>query len=172
MIGERYAPVTRVRRANERSGRLTRLQRTIAQPAVSGRARLALPTSNSVLTQLGLAMTLVAFAAMVYLFQASQVSILEMNIADLQNQQVQIRVDNAALQMTASSLQSIQRVDNIATNQLHMFKPDMSSVMWITPVTPRILPIRAVNAEVVQAQRHSQPLAWMQNLARFVRASL
>jgi cell division protein FtsL len=117
-------------------------------------------------------MSLVAFAAMVYLFQASQVSILEMNIGDMQNQQVQLRIDNAALQTTASSLQSLQRVDAIATTRLHMTRPDISTSMWITPVATRITAIRAMNADMVDAQRQSQPLAWMLNAATFVQSSL
>jgi cell division protein FtsL len=172
MIGERYAPTTRVGAASEHSVGITPRGRAIARPAIAGRARLSLSLGNSVLIQLGLAMSLVALAAMIYLFQASQVSILEMNIGDLQNQQVQLRVDNAALQMTASSLQSIQRVDAIATNQLHMTKPDISSSIWITPVNPHLTAIRAVNADVVAAQRQSEPLAWMQNFATFVKSSL
>jgi cell division protein FtsL len=172
MIGERYAPATRVRATAKRYNRGTLRERLIARPAVSGRERLSLSTGNSVLIQLALAMSLVAFAAMVYLFQASQVSILEMNIGDMQNQQVQLRIDNAALQTTASSLQSLQRVDAIATNHLHMTRPDISTSIWITPVAPRITAIRAMNADVVDAQRQSQPLAWMQNVATFVKSSL
>lgn len=172
MIGERYAPAARVR-ATPKGSSIGRLRgRLVARPAVSGRERLSLSIGNSVLIQLALAMTLVAFAAMIYLFQASQFSILEMNISDLQNQQAQLKLDNAALQTTASSLQSIQRVDTLATTQLHMIKPDVASFMWITPATPRMPAIRAVNADLVQAQRQSQPLAWMQRFAQFVQSSL
>lgn len=172
MIGERYAPASRVRPTPKGSG-IGRLRgRLVARPAVSGRERLSLSVANSVLIQLALAMSLVAFAAMIYLFQASQFSILEMNISDLQNQQAQLRVDNAALQTTASSLQSIQRVDTIATTRLHMTKPDMGTFMWVAPATPRMPVIRAVNADLVQAQRQSQPLAWMQHFAAFVQSSL
>ena len=148
MIGERSAPATRVRATAKRSSRGSVRERLIARPAVSGRERLSLSAGTSVLIQLALAMSLVAFAAMVYLFQASQVSVLEMNIADMQNQQVQLRIDNAALQTTASSLQSLQRVDAIATNQLHMIRPDISTSMWITSAAPRITAIRAMNADV------------------------
>jgi cell division protein FtsL len=172
MIGERYAPASRVRATSRGSTKGMLRQRLIARPAVSGRERLSLSIGNSVLIQLALAMSLVAFAAMVYLFQASQYSILEMNIADLQNQQVQLKLDTAALQTTASSLQSIQRVDTIATTQMHMTKPDVGSLMWITPATPRMPVIRAVNADLVDAQRQSQPLAWMEHFATFVQSSL
>jgi cell division protein FtsL len=172
MIGERFAPATRVRSTAKRSSRGVLRDRLVARPSVSGRERLSLSTGNSVLIQLALAMSLVALAAMVYLFQASQVSILEMNIGDMQNQQVQLRIDNAALQTTASSLQSLQRVDAIATNQLHMTRPDISTSMWITPVAPHITAIRAVNADVIDAQRQSQPLAWMQNVVTLVKSSL
>ena len=172
MIGERYAPASRVRATPRASTKGTVRRHLMARPAISGRERLSLSIGNSVLIQLALAMSLVAFAAMVYLFQASQYSILEMNIADLQNQQVQLKLDNATLQTTASGLQSIPRVDRIATTQMHMTRPDMGSFMWITPATPRLPVIRAVNADLVDAQRQSQPLAWMQHAAKFVQSSL
>lgn len=172
MIGERYAPASRVRATPKVSNRVKLRTRLIARPAVSGRERLSLSIGNSVLIQLALAMSLVAFAAMVYLFQASQFSILEMNIGDLQNQQVQLKVDNAALQTAASSLQSIQRVDTIATTQMHMTKPDVTTFMWIAPATPRMPVIRAVNADLVAAQRQSQPLTWMRHFATLVQSSL
>lgn len=172
MIGERYAPATRVRVAAKTPRRATLRERLNARPAISGRERLSVSLGNNVLVQLALAMSLVAFAAMVYLFQASQVSVLEMNIADMQTQRVQLRMDTAALQTTASSLQSLQRVDAIATNQLHMTKPDISAAMWVTTVTPRLTAVRAVNADVVAAQRSSQPLAWMQTFVTFVQSSL
>src|SRR5579859_1321981 len=148
MIGERYTPASRVRTTPRGSGARGLRDRLVARPAVSGRERLSHSIANSVLIQLALAMSLVAFAAMIYLFQASQFSILEMNISDLQNQQAQLTVDNAALQTTASSLQSIQRVDTIATTQMHMTKPDIATFMWVTPAAPRIPAIRAVNAEI------------------------
>src|SRR5947209_5699863 len=172
MIGERYAPSTRVRTASTVSRKVTLRDRLISRPAVSGRERVSLSLGHSVFIPPGLAMSLIAFAAMVYLFEASQVSILEMNIGDLQNQHMQLRMDNASLQRPASSLQSIQRVDSIATNQLHMIKPDISTFMWVTPVAPRMQALHPVNADLVQAERRSQPLSWMQNAASFVKSSL
>lgn len=171
MIGERSAPARVGAQARKTSSRRWR-ERLLAAPAVSGRERLGLSFGNSPLIQLALAMTLVAFAAMVYLFQASQVSVLEMNISDLQTQRVQLRMDNAALQTTASSLRSLQRVDTIATERLHMTKPDISNSMWVTIAAPRLPAIRAVNADTIEAQRRSQPLAWMRSFASFVRSSL
>jgi hypothetical protein len=95
-----------------------------------------------------------------------------MNIGDLQAAQTQLRMDNASLHATATSLQSLQRVDAIATNQLHMARPDLSNTIWIRPVTPRLGVIRAVNADTVEAQRQSQPLAWMRRAIAVVRSSL
>lgn len=172
MIGERYAPATRVRATPRSSKKVTLRDRLIDRPAVSGRERLSLSVGNSVLVQLALAMTLVAFAAMIYLFQASQMSILEMNISELQNQQVQLRVDNASLQTTAATLQSIPRVDTIATTQMHMTKPDMATFMWISPANPGMPVVHAVNADVVAAERRSQPLAWMKQFLTAVQSSL
>lgn len=172
MIGERYAGIGQAGAVRARPTRRSLRARLAAKPAISGRERIAQTLGDSVLVQLMLAMALVAFAALLYLFQASHVSVLEMNISDLQSQQVQLRMDNAALRSTATTLQSLQRVDAAATGRLHMTRPDLSTTIWIRPVVPRLSSIRAVNADTVEAQRQSQPLAWMERALAAAKSSL
>jgi cell division protein FtsL len=124
------------------------------------------------MVQLMLAMSLVAFAALLYLVQASQASVLEYNIAELQAQQVQLQATNADLHAQVTALQSPTRIDLLARNQLHMTKPDISTAIWVRPVMPRITSPRPLNADLVEAQRASQPLAWLQHLVTFVKLSL
>jgi cell division protein FtsL len=124
------------------------------------------------MVQLMLAMSLVAFAALLYLIQASQASVLEYNIAELQAQQVQLQAANAHLHAQVTTLQSPQRIDTLATTQLHMTKPDLSTAIWVTPVLPRVVFPRPLNADVVDAQRASQPLTWFEHMATFVKLSL
>jgi cell division protein FtsL len=119
-----------------------------------------------------LAMTFVAVAALLYLAQASQASVLEFNIADQQSQQIQLTAQNASLQSTAIALQSLQRVDQIATTQLHMTKPDPSSAIWVRPVIPNVVAIRPLNADTLSAQRQSEPLAWMARVITRIKSVL
>lgn len=168
MIGERYATAGRLARRDRSS--LPR--RWAARPAVAGRQRLAQALGQSVLIQLMLAMTFVALAALLYLAQASQASVLQFNIAGLQDQQAQLTVQNANLRATATSLESVQRIDTIAVRQLHMTTPALSRSVWVEPVIPQVAPIRPFNADTLSAQRRSQPLAWMRRFVALVRSSL
>ncbi len=143
-----------------------------ARSAVAGREQLTRNLAASIPVRLALAMTCVAVAGVLYLAQASQVSVLEYNTADLQNQQVLSSAQNASLRATAIQLQSLQRVDAAATQQLHMTKPGISNVVWIGPVNPPAIQVRPLNADVVSAQHASRPLAWMQAFILSVKSSL
>lgn len=169
MISERYAVAEKAAlRRRRREGPLTRVSRSVTVR----RERLSTLTAESTLVQLMLAMTCIVIVGLLYLAQASQVSVLQYNIAGLQYQQTALNVQNANLRATATQLQSLQRVDTAATTQLHMTKPDLSTAIWITPVTPPVVRIRPSNADTVAAQRASQPLAWLTNLYIAARSSL
>lgn len=144
----------------------------VARVARAGQERLADWLQSSVLVQLVLAMGFVALAALLYLGQASQVSVLEVNISDLQSRQVQLNADYASLEANATSLQSLQRVEHLATTQLHMTRPDLSTAVWVQPVLPRIVPLRPLNADTLAAQRASEPLAWIRHVVGLVQSSL
>jgi cell division protein FtsL len=113
-----------------------------------------------------------AIAGILYLAQASQSSVLEYNISVLQSQQAQLDGQNATLRATATQLQSLQRIDAIATQQLHMARPDLRTAIWINPVLLRAATVHSTHADLVAAERASQPLAWMKRFLRLVRASL
>lgn len=169
MIGEQYAVAGKTGlRQRRREGPLTRTSASIAVQ----RERLGQLTADSTLVQLILAMTCVAAAGLLYLAQASQVSVLQYNIAGLQYQQTTLNARNASLRATATQLQSLQRIDTAATNQLHMVKPDLSTAIWITAAAPPVVRIHAFNADTVAAERASQPLAWMTRFVTVVRSSL
>ena len=157
MIGERYAAPSG--RAQTRASRGPAIRER--RPLWPGRARLLDSLSRSVLVQLTLAMTFVALAALLYLAQASQVSVFQFNIAALQAERTQLTTDNATLNTTATGLQSLPRIDLIATGQLHMTKPDLSTTVWLAPVLPSVAPLPPVHADTQTAERQSQPLAWM-----------
>lgn len=167
MIGEQYA-APRQAPQRRREGRLTGIDKSVTVK----RRRLQRVAAESTLGQLMLAMTCVATAGLLYLAQASQVSVLQYNIAGLQNQQVTLNAQNASLRATATQLQSLRRIDAAATAQLHMTKPDLSSAIWVNAVTPPPVQIRALNADTVAAEQASQPLAWMKHLFTLVRSSL
>jgi len=174
MINERYAPAGRIGATAHHRPRPSWRTRLAVRPALLGRERVAKTIGHavSVPVQLALAMSLIACAFMLYLFQASQTSVLEMNIAHQQATQMQLQLENAALQTSATRLRSIQRVDTIATNQLHMTKLALSQSVWIYPIVPVVRPPVPAGTDTFTAQRQSEPLSWMYRLATFVGDSL
>lgn len=141
-----------------------------ARPAVAGRRRLGELLHQSVLMQLMLAMALVSFAALIYLNQASNVSVLQFSITDLQRQNVELQIENANLYASATSLSSPQRIQSLATSQLHMTKPPYGSIIWIKPVVPAV-PEPAPDSSLA-ARQQSQPLAWMRHVIHLVGSAL
>jgi hypothetical protein len=116
-------------------------------------------------------MTFVAVAALLYMAQAGQVSVQQININTLTGERMNLVAANTRYRAISTTLQSAQRIDTGAT-QLHMTAPPPSSVLWLNPVVPQVAPIRPVNADALSAQRASQPLAWMEHAVAFVRSSL
>jgi cell division protein FtsL len=127
---------------------------------------------TSVLARLVTAMALFAVAGLLYLAQASQVSVHEFNIADLQQQQATLTMQNASLHAQATSLQSPDRIAQIAGTRLHMAPPDLSRAIWITPVLPTVAPVPGSDADTEAAMQGSEPAAWMQRLVTLIQSSL
>jgi cell division protein FtsL len=121
-----------------------------------------------------LAMACIAMAALLYLAEASQSSVLQYNIDALQAQRSQLSAQNANLQAQATSLSSIQRIGAEAADQLHMSRPGISSTIWLNPIVPWFSQpaIPTARAEILAAQRQSQPLAWMGRFLAFLESSL
>jgi hypothetical protein len=124
------------------------------------------------LARLMLATCFVAGAAVLYLAQASQTSVMEFNISELQQQELQLSLRSADLHGTATNLQSFTRIGNLATNQLHMIRPAPSATIWIHPVVPWVPASPLPEASRARAVQESQPLSWMRNFISFVAASL
>lgn len=160
VMGGTAAPV-RTRRAGAFS------ERAGPRPAVAGRQQLREFLRQSVLMQLMLAMALVSFAALIYLNQASKVSVLQFNIAALQSERIQLNIQNASLYATGTSLQSLPRIENLATTRLHMTRPDISNIVWITTSIPRVTAPSPDNS-ATKARLTSQPLSWMEQTIQFI----
>jgi cell division protein FtsL len=173
MIGQRLAvwgtAVPAVRKAN-RAAEAPRPQ-PVARRAIAGRIHLLAFLQRSVLLQLMLAMALISFAALIYLNQAGKESVLQFSIMDLQRQQIELNMRNANLYAEASSLDSLGRIETLASTQLHMIQPGQDSLTWIRPVVPRVAPLPPDTAGAA-AQRQSQPLAWMRHAIQFIAAQL
>lgn len=170
MIGQRNAVLAKaVGPARTRSRTIERKPKP-AQPAIR-RLDLHVLVRQSVLAQLMVAMALISFAALIYLNQAGKVSVLQFRITQLQSEQIQLNVRNANLFASATSLQSLQRIENVATTQLHMSSPNLSNVIWVAPTVPRVA-VPPPDPGVAAAQRASQPLAWMRHAIQFVGAQL
>ncbi len=165
MIGERVA--TGVVQARPRKSLLDRLP---AAPSIAGYQRLFALVGQSFLLRLAVALTLVFVAALLYLAQASQVSVDEFAINDLQQKQLNLASQNANLWAKASALQSLGRIETIATTKLHMASPDLQGIIWLSPVTPNIKVDRPRSVSTRQAIARSEPLAWMGGFVDFVRS--
>jgi cell division protein FtsL len=144
----------------------------MAVPSPRDVERLAQSLARSVLVQLMLAMTCLSIVALLYLAQASLASVAEYNIAELESARSQLTAQNASLHATITTLQSVQRIDIIATTQLHMAGAKPSDAIWIQPVVPAVPPIHPPEANTAAAQKQSQPVGWVARFVRFVRASL
>lgn len=171
MIGERYAVAPRVTRPGI-GGRPSPGRQWAAISARVSPWRLYQTLGDSPLVRITLAMALLAVASLLYLTQASQVSVFQYNIAYLQAQRVQLTGDNTALRAQAISLQSLARVQHIATTRLHMITPDIRSTLWVSPIYPHLPTVRRLDEDTVAAQQQSQPLYWLKDFVHFVRASL
>lgn len=174
MISERYAvaaqPVSRPA-PRTRTRKPTIRQQLARRPATAGRERLADALGGSLVIQLMLVMSLVVFAALIYLNQASHVSVLQYNISDLQIQQGNLRQVNAQLNAAASTLQSPARIENAAV-QFHMTKPEPNNTVWITVPVPQVQPIRPVTADITASEERSSPKAWVTNFVNLIHDSL
>jgi cell division protein FtsL len=140
--------------------------------AIAGRERLSRLIGDTVAVRLMLATVLVAIACLFYLAQASQVSVVELNIGYLQTEGARLNVENANLHASAAGYQSLPRISSEALNKLHMVQPDMSQTVWVRSVVPQIIVPRDAGREVKDAMTRSQPLAWMHRFVSLVRASL
>jgi cell division protein FtsL len=146
--------------------------RRFVAEAIADRKRPAVAFERSVPVKLTLAMVFVAIASLVYLAQASQASVIELNIASLQQEGSDLSVTNANLHAQAARLRAVTRVSQAAVTQFHMVQPNGSSIVWISIVVPRVTPQPDISISTLRAQRSSQPLAWVNNLMNTVVASL
>jgi cell division protein FtsL len=162
------AALPKARKGEARAGRGAERN---AMPAIAGREQLLTFVRRSVLLQLMLAMALIAFAALIYLNQASKESVLQFSIADLQRERIQLDMQNANLFASASRLQSLSRVYSLASSQLHMSPSRQNNQIWINPVYLRV-PALPPDQPASSASLQSQPLAWMQHAVQFIAAQL
>jgi cell division protein FtsL len=174
MIGERYAVAARpaVKPAIRTRGRRESLRTRLAgRHAIAGRARLAESLGQSLVVQLMLVMSLVVFAALIYLNQASHASVLQYSITYLRQDQSVLRQQNAQLNASQTELTSPARVET-AASQLHMAKPASGNTIWIQVPVPKVQVVKPITADVSAAQEQSSPRAWLDRAANFVKSSL
>lgn len=172
MIGERYAVGMRAAVVARGSRSTPLARRRITIPAGIGREMFGSLARQSMLARLMLAMGFFAIALLIYLAQASQVSVHEFAIADLRRDQMTLMIQSANLTATSTQLQSLTRVTAIATNGMHMTRPDVSSTMWVDPLLPAVQTPPSPAQTVAAAKHRSQPLAWMNRAITFIKSQL
>jgi hypothetical protein len=170
MIVERQIIASRTT-TTERAAAVSLGQRLAARPAIAGRERLAEALGESLVVQLMLVMSLVVFAALIYLNQASNVSVLQYKIGDLTVQQAQLRQENAQLNARRGYLQGPARIAASA-QQMHMVSHDISANMWLTVRVPVVHPVKPISADLAAAETRSEPQTWVRRFVGFVESSL
>lgn len=168
MIGQRYAgavrPATRSRRNAAR-------QSTVRRPASAGTEQIAEALGQSPVVRLALFMSLVVFAAYMYMNQATRASVVEYNIGNQRQSADSLRQQNVKLHAVNSALSAPGRI-RAAAAQLGMTRPDVSATIWIQVMTPQVRVVRPVDADIRVAQQESSPAAWLQHAYTFAKSSL
>src|SRR5579875_3143223 len=159
MIGDNYA-VARGLPAQRRSA-----VARVVEPLAAGPQRSLAALSRSDLVQLMLAMSLFAGAILLYLMQAENASVTQLNISMLQSQQAQLNAQLARSQTQASNLGTEPRVQYLATSELHMSAPGPANTVWLNVTLPpiqRVPPPVNVNRSALD----SEPLAQIKSFIR------
>jgi len=166
VIGDQYAVARRVSARRQEN-----VVERIVLPIAAGPQRLISSIGRSDLVHLMLAMSLFAGALLIYLMQAGKVSVIQLNISELQAQQTQLNAQVAALQAQRANLIAPSRVQSIALDQLHMGPPTSSNTVWVQSYLP---PVRVAprSGNVNAGIRASSPLAEIETFITFVRTSL
>ncbi|HZU12565.1 MAG TPA: hypothetical protein VFB58_06965 [Chloroflexota bacterium] len=172
MISERLIPRSQRLIPRSHGSRARGWRERVTLPAVAGRRRLGEALGRSVVIQLMLAMSFVALAALLYMVQASQITVQQINIAVLRSDRQQLVAQNAQFRSQAVALQSLQRIDSLATGRLHMATPDITTAIWVKPVFRRVTPLASPSGDIVAAQRASSPLTWLEHALTTVHDSL
>lgn len=136
------------------------------------RVRLAAQLESAVVPRLMLAMVLCVLAMLMYLQQASQMSVHQFAISNLQAEQSQLSLTNVNLHAQASQLRSVSRIQTIATTQLHMTPADPTKSIWVLITVPRVRPVVVVSSDTQAAKRISSPLHWMTTTLTWIREEL
>lgn len=145
----------------------------LARPPMGAlRTRLLDAFGNALVPRVVASMTLFVVALLFYLYQASQVSVLEYTIADLRQQQAELALANVNLHTQASRLRSVVRIQTIATTRLRMSSADPSTTIWVQPSIPVIVPPPAATRNDTRAKRESQPAHWMISTLAWLKAQL
>ncbi|PZS04115.1 MAG: hypothetical protein DLM70_08255 [Chloroflexi bacterium] len=137
-----------------------------------GRERLLDTLGTSTSVQMMLAMSLVALACMMYLAQASEASVTQVTINALQDNRARLQMQSASLHASATSLQSLSRIEILASTHLKMAQADLSTTIWISPRVPRPAAYRSQEQDTVAAAQRSEPIAWIGRFAHLVATSL
>jgi hypothetical protein len=105
-------------------------------------------------------------AVVLYLLQANQVTMLEMNLGNMQAKQANLMAQNASLIVKADRLTAEPVISAIAARH-HMFRPKLKTALWLTVYVPPTVP-RLGSVTPVR----TGPLVWMEHAVQAVKDSL
>jgi cell division protein FtsL len=116
---------------------------------------------------IAVATILISLSVVLYVLQANQANVLELRLNSSQAETLQLTDINSQLQVQADRLSGIQRIERIATSQLHMIKPALSATIWLGVTVPSDHPRPPQPVQV-----RTGPLAWMESMIHTVSSGL
>ena len=79
-----------------------------------------------------IAILLISIISLLYMNQAGRLATSGYQISQLQTQRDQLQRDNQTLEVQLSQLRSLPRIQDVATNQLHMVKGDLARTQYVS----------------------------------------
>ncbi|MBV8085152.1 MAG: cell division protein FtsL [Chloroflexi bacterium] len=79
-----------------------------------------------------IAILLISVISLLYMNEAGRLATSGYQISQLQAQRDQLQRDNQALEVQLSQLRSLPRIQDVATNQLHMVKGDLARTQYVS----------------------------------------
>ena len=79
-----------------------------------------------------IAILLISVISLLYMNEAGRLATSGYQISQLQTQRDQLQRDNQGLEVQLSQLRSLPRIQDVATNQLHMVKGDLARTQYVT----------------------------------------
>ncbi len=127
------------------SGALPRgwaVQRPLPGPAIAAAPAQGRPRELRNTVALLVAILLISVISLLYMHQAGRLATSGYQISNLQQQRDRLQRENEGLEVQLSQLRALPRIEDVATQKLHMTKGDLARVQYVQ-LTPQQLAVAA-----------------------------